>query len=170
MIRCIKGDITKLHVDAVVNAANCTLLGGGGVDGAIHRAAGQALLKECMTLGGCATGYAKVTEGYNLPAKAIIHTVGPVFRTERQAECKKYLSMCYASCLDRAYERHFSSIAFPNISTGAYGFPKAEACKVALCTVRSWLKAHADAEMEVIFVCYDESNFVLYEKMINKKS
>ena len=147
------GDITRLDCDAIVNAANKSLLGGGGVDGAIHRAAGPELLAECRTLNGCRTGQAKITRGYRLPAKYVIHTVGPVYAGRpRDAED---LAACYRNSLDLAAEYGLSSIAFSAISTGVYGYPIPEACGIALGTVLDWLAAHPDTRMQVIFSCYN---------------
>lgn len=164
MMKLIKGDITKLEVDAIVNAANTSLLGGGGVDGAIHRAAGKELLAECRTLGGCTTGDAKVTKGYNLPAKFVIHTVGPVWNGGRSGEPEK-LASCYRRSLELAVQNGISTIAFPNISTGVYGYPKEAASEIAISTVKEFLENHAEIQ-EVIFSVFDEENFEYYQKKL----
>ncbi len=164
-IRVEKGDITKLSVDAIVNAANSTLLGGGGVDGAIHRAAGPELLAECRTLGGCRTGEAKITGGYNLPAKYVIHTVGPIYSgSESDSE---YLYNCYMNSLDLARANDVHSIAFPCISTGVYGYPKDKAAQVSLKAVEGWIKSNSDYDMEIIFCCFDDRSCGLYKEILN---
>ena len=148
-----QGDITKLDCDCIVNAANRSLLGGGGVDGAIHRAAGPELLAECRTLHGCRTGEAKITKGYRLKAKYIIHTVGPIYSgTEQDAVL---LTDCYRNSLDLAQENGIHSIAFPAISTGVYGYPLEDATEIAVQTVAHWLEDHPETEMQVIFCCFD---------------
>ena len=156
------GDITKLKVDAIVNAANKSLLGGGGVDGAIHRAAGPELLEECRGLHGCETGEAKITKGYQLPAKYVIHTVGPIYSAS--ASDPVNLANCYRNSLDLAEEHDVHSIAFPAISTGVYGYPKVLACKIAANTVKQWLEEHADYEIQVIFSCFDDVTASLYKR------
>lgn len=156
-MRADLGDITKLEVDAIVNAANSSLLGGGGVDGAIHRTAGPELLEECRTLHGCPTGQAKITKGYRLPAKHVIHTVGPIYSGKIQDA--KDLSDCYRNSLDLAYANDLHSIAFPAISTGVYGYPLAEAVPIALDTIRNWLAEHPDYDMDVILSCFDPVTF-----------
>ena len=164
-MRAVQGDITALAVDAIVNAANTTLLGGGGVDGAIHRAAGPELLAECRTLGGCATGEAKITKGYHLPAKYVIHTPGPVWRGGARGE-PDLLAACYRNSLTLAAAHGCRSVAFPCISTGVYGYPKEAAAKVAVESARSFLRA-APAEMDVVFCCFSASDWALYSRLIN---
>ena len=164
-IEIIRGDITLLGVDAIVNAANSSLLGGGGVDGAIHRAAGPELLKACELLNGCNTGLAKITPGFMLPAKYVIHTVGPVWHGGKYRE-KELLSSCYQQSLRLAIENKVSTIAFPNISTGVYGFPKHEAAEIAVETVRDFLTNHPEIE-KVIFCCFDQENFTIYNSLLS---
>jgi len=163
-IELIQGDITELDVDAIVNAANRSLLGGGGVDGAIHRAAGPELVEACLLLNGCETGEAKITPGFRLAAKYVIHTVGPVWYggTMNEAEL---LACCYRNTLKIASDHHCRSIAFPNISTGIYHFPKELAAETAIREVRKYLEKNKLPET-VIFVCFDDENYELYEKMI----
>jgi O-acetyl-ADP-ribose deacetylase (regulator of RNase III) len=163
-ISLFRGDITSLKVDAVVNAANTSLLGGGGVDGAIHRAAGKELLAECRTLNGCATGDAKITKGYNLPAKFVIHTVGPVWHGGKSGEPEK-LASCYRRSLQLAVENGIKTIAFPNISTGVYGYPKKEAAKIATQTVTSFLENNNEIS-QVIFCIFDNENFEYYRELL----
>jgi O-acetyl-ADP-ribose deacetylase (regulator of RNase III) len=151
----IQGDITRLDVDAIVNAANSSLLGGGGVDGAIHRASGRDLVHECRLLGGCKTGMAKITRGYRLKARHIIHTVGPVWRGGEHDE-RELLSSCYASALDLAFRHNLRTIAFPAISTGIYKFPIAEAARIATSLVQDTILHRPDAYEEISFVCFDE--------------
>jgi O-acetyl-ADP-ribose deacetylase (regulator of RNase III) len=165
-ISIIQGDITTQAVDAIVNAANTTLLGGGGVDGAIHRAAGPKLLEECRTLGGCATGDAKITKGYNLPAKFVIHTVGPVWRGGKNQE-DELLASCYRRCFDIARERGIKTIAFPSISTGAYGFPVERASKIALREIRSALATNPELQ-QVIVVCFDTHTYRVYQEAVKE--
>lgn len=165
-IELVKGDITKMEVGAIVNAANKTLLGGGGVDGVIHRAAGPELLNECKTLNGCETGKAKITRSYLLPAKYVIHTVGPVWYGGANNE-PELLANCYKSCLQIALEKKIYTIAFPNISTGAYQFPKEMAAGIAFRTVNAFLKQNRNIK-SVFFVCFDDENYDIYkEKLIN---
>jgi O-acetyl-ADP-ribose deacetylase (regulator of RNase III) len=159
-----RGDITKLAVDAIVNAANSSLLGGGGVDGAIHRAAGPELLAECRTLGGCPPGEARLTRGYHLPARHVIHTVGPVWRGGDAGE-RETLACCYITCLSIAGARRFRDIAFPAIATGVYGFPRQEAAWIAVAEVRRHL-AENDFPERVIFVCFDEDTAAAYRAAI----
>jgi len=163
-IEIIRGDITELNVDAIVNAANRSLLGGGGVDGAIHRAAGPELLKSCELLNGCNTGDAKITPGFKLPAQYVIHTVGPVWNGGKHLE-KELLASCYKQSLKIAFDKNIKTIAFPNISTGVYGFPKPEAASIAMDTVQNFLKDHSEIE-KVIFCCFDDENFNLYNKLV----
>lgn len=160
-IKIMKGDITKLSVDAIVNAANPSLLGGGGVDGAIHRAAGPELLEECKKLDGCATGLAKLTKAYRLPAKYVIHTVGPVWRGGSKGE-SKLLASCYLSSFKLVEQYQMKSIAFPAISCGVYGYPLAEAATIALKETTNFLEVH-EAFESVIFVCFDDTMFAAYE-------
>lgn len=156
-----KGDITKLKVDAIVNAANTNLSGGGGVDGAIHRAAGPDLLEECKTLEGCPTGQAKITKGYKLPAKFVIHTVGPVWRGGAKGE-PKLLASCYQTSLKLAHDNKVKTLAFPAISCGIYGYPVNQAAIIAIKETASFLESHAEIE-EVTFVCFDDSIYSAYE-------
>lgn len=160
-IQVVQGDITKLDCDGIVNAANRSLLGGGGVDGAIHRAAGPELLAECRTLHGCRTGEAKITKGYRLRAKYIIHTVGPIY--SGTAEDAAQLADCYRNSLDLAKEHDVHSIAFPAISTGVYGYPLEDATEIAVKTVAQWQEAHADYAMQVIFCCFDARTERVYQ-------
>ncbi len=160
-----KGDITKLEVDAIVNAANNSLLGGGGVDGAIHRAAGKELLAECKTLNRCDTGDAKITKGYKLPAKYVIHTVGPVWRGGNYNE-DKLLQSAYRRSLEVANQNNIKSLAFPNISTGIYGFPKQRAAEIATKTVKDFQDVNKTIE-KVIFIVFDEENLSIYKKILD---
>ncbi|MCK4881122.1 MAG: O-acetyl-ADP-ribose deacetylase [Bacteroidales bacterium] len=165
-ITLFRGDITKLKVDAIVNAANRTLLGGGGVDGAIHRAAGPELLEACRTLDGCKTGEAKITPGFQLPAPYVIHTVGPVWHGGKNRE-EELLERCYRNTLELSMKHQLTSIAFPNISTGVYGFPKALAAKIAIESVKEFLGKHGPLP-EVIFVLFDSENETLYSTLLKK--
>jgi O-acetyl-ADP-ribose deacetylase (regulator of RNase III) len=168
-VKLILGDITKMAVDALVNAANTSLLGGGGVDGAIHRAGGSAILDECMQIrarqGGCKTGEAVITTGGNLPAKYVIHTVGPVWQGGLNNE-PQLLANAYRNSLQLAVENQIKTLAFPNISTGIYGFPKDLACEIAWREVEIFLAENPAIE-EVTFVCFDDENYELYEAKLN---
>ncbi|MGA8263152.1 MAG: O-acetyl-ADP-ribose deacetylase [Ignavibacteriaceae bacterium] len=164
IIEIEKGDITKLIVDAIVNAANTSLLGGGGVDGAIHRAAGPKLLEECRTLNGCPTGNAKITNGYNLPAKFVIHTVGPVWNGGKHNE-EKLLADCYKNSLHLAVENNIKTIAFPAISTGVYHFPLERATNIAVNVTKNFLKDNKTIET-VIFICFDERTYQAYKNCL----
>ncbi len=164
-IEILKGDITKLEVDAIVNAANKSLLGGGGVDGAIHRAAGKELLEECKTLNGCKTGESKITKGYNLPAKYVIHTVGPVWYGGNKNE-RELLKSCYLTALTLAKENGIKSIAFPAISCGIYHFPLEEACKIAAETIKEFSKKD-DCFEKVIFIDINDKIIEIYKHIFN---
>jgi O-acetyl-ADP-ribose deacetylase (regulator of RNase III) len=159
-----RGDITKLEVDAIVNAANTTLLGGGGVDGAIHRAAGPELLAECRTLGGCRPGEAKITRGHRLPVRFVIHTVGPIWRGGKRGE-PEILANCYRNSLQLSVENEIQTIAFPAVSCGAYGYPIQEAAQIALKTTREFL-ANAHKIEKVIFVLWGEEIYEAYRKLL----
>ena len=163
-LQTVLGDITKQSVDAIVNAANCSLLGGGGVDGAIHRAAGPELLAECRTLHGCETGQAKITKGYRLPAKHVIHTPGPVWHGGNNGEAE-LLASCYRSCLTLASENGCKTVAFPSISTGVYHFPLDKAAAIASKTIKEYLDAHPEIE-RVRMVCFDERTKAAYDSAI----
>ena len=165
-VRIVQGDLTKQAVDAIVNAANTTLLGGGGVGGAIHRTAGPELLAECRTLGGCATGDAKITRGYRLPAKWVIHTVGPIWRCGRHGEAEA-LASCYQRCFELACHQNIRSIAFPAISTGAYGFPREQAAAIAAREVKEFLARDQGIE-KVVQVGFDSSTCELYKLAISE--
>lgn len=164
-LRCLQGDITTLALDAIVNAANNSLLGGGGVDGAIHRAAGPRLLEECRGLGGCPTGEARLTGGYDLPARQVIHTVGPIWRGGREGEAE-LLAACYRASLALAARHAIRRLAFPCISTGIYSFPPELAARIAVRTVRAALAAHPLDE--VIFCCFLASDLALYRALLNE--
>jgi O-acetyl-ADP-ribose deacetylase len=165
-ITVVKGDITKQQVDAIVNAANTSLLGGSGVDGAIHRAAGSGLLAECRSLNGCKTGEAKITHGYNLPAQWVIHTVGPVWQDGNHGE-DALLASCYRRCLELAEQYEIQTIAFPAISTGVYRFPVQRAAIIAVNEVQTWLSSHPQPR-SVIFVCFDGSTYDCYQSIIKE--
>jgi O-acetyl-ADP-ribose deacetylase len=165
-VEFVQGDITCQHVDAIVNAANNSLLGGGGVDGAIHRAAGPRLIEECRTLHGCETGSAKRTKGYNLPASWVIHTVGPIWRGGDHDE-DRLLADCYRNCLKTAQESGIRTIAFPSISTGAYGFPVDRASRIAIAEIEKHLAQNALPE-KIIIVCFDASTYHIYSRLLPK--
>lgn len=163
-IEVVHGDITKHSVDAIVNAANHTLLGGGGVDGAIHRAGGKSILEECKKIGGCETGKAVITTAGKLPAKAVIHTVGPIWNGGDHRE-EEQLSNCYIHAIELAVKHALKTIALPNISTGVYRFPKKQAASIAIKTVKEQLKENDSIE-KVIFVCFDMENYLLYKQIL----
>jgi O-acetyl-ADP-ribose deacetylase (regulator of RNase III) len=163
-LELLQGDITDQDTDAIVNAANRSLLGGGGVDGAIHRAAGPQLLAECRTLGGCQTGDAKITKGYHLKAKHVIHTVGPIYHSEGK-KAPELLASCYRRSLELASENKLKSVAFPSISTGAYGYPLEEAAPIALRTVMDYLRSHPEIQL-VRFVLFGKEAYHAYEKAL----
>jgi O-acetyl-ADP-ribose deacetylase (regulator of RNase III) len=164
-IQVVEGDITRQRVDAIVNAANSTLLGGGGVDGAIHRAAGPELLEECRTLGGCPTGQAKITKGYRLPVKWVIHTVGPVWRDGNHGE-DELLARCYRNCFSLTEHHGIQTIAFPSISTGAYGFPMERAARIAARESKAFLERNASVS-KVLLVCFGKSAFEIHTRALN---
>jgi len=166
-MRVVQGDITTLDMDAIVNAANTSLLGGGGVDGAIHRAAGPRLLAECGTLGGCPTGEARMTAGYDLPTRHVIHTVGPVWDDAVPVEAERLLRSCYTESLRLARRAGLETIAFPCISTGVYGYPKDQACEVAVSAVSGWLTAH-DLPRTVTFCCFGAADAELYRRRLGQ--
>jgi O-acetyl-ADP-ribose deacetylase (regulator of RNase III) len=165
-ITVVEGDITRQRVDAIVNAANNSLLGGGGVDGAIHRAAGPGLLAECSRLNGCPTGQAKITGGYNLPAKWVIHTVGPIWRGGGQGE-DQLLAQCYQNSLALAEQHQLKTIAFPSISTGAYGFPLERAARIAVTEIKKFLEASSQLE-QVLLVCFGQRAYQLHLAAVNE--
>jgi len=165
-VEVVEGDITRQAVDAIVNAANTTLLGGGGVDGAIHRAAGPELLAECRALGGCATGQAKITKGYWLPAEWVIHTVGPVWRDGKHGE-DELLASCYRSCFALTEQHGIRTIAFPSISTGAYGFPMDRAARIAVRETMKFLKANT-AMQQVRLVCFGKSAYEIHSQALEE--
>jgi len=162
-IELIQGDITTVNADAIVNAANNSLLGGGGVDGAIHRAAGPGLMEVCQLLGGCPTGDAKITKGFKLQAKYIIHTVGPVWHDDKREE--ELLASCYRESLKLAQEHHCKTLAFPNISTGIYHFPKKSAAEIAIREVQNF-QLHNSLPEKVLFVCFDDENYQIYQELL----
>lgn len=164
MIRVQQGDITRIKADAIVNAANTSLLGGGGVDGAIHRNGGPQILEECIRIGGCRTGEAVLTTGGMLPAKFVIHTVGPIWRGGNQREVE-LLTNAYSNSLALAEQHKFATIAFPNISTGVYGFPKNKAAEIAVNTVSGFMQSSKSLQ-EIIFVCFDTENYQLYLQLL----
>jgi O-acetyl-ADP-ribose deacetylase len=161
----VQGDITRLQVDAIVNAANTTLLGGGGVDGAIHRGAGPELLEACRALHGCATGEAKITPGYALPARFVIHTVGPVWRGGQSGE-DAALARCYQNSLNLAVLHGARTVAFPAISTGVYGFPMERAASIAVAETRRFISAHSSQLDQVVFVCFNRSAYDVYARIM----
>jgi O-acetyl-ADP-ribose deacetylase (regulator of RNase III) len=167
VIRILKGDITEQEVDAIVNAANNSLLGGGGVDGAIHKAAGPKLLEECRILNGCATGEAKITQGYNLPAKLVIHTVGPVWNGGNNDE-DRILAKCYRNCLELAAEKGIKTIAFPSISTGAYNFPIQRAAEIAVNEVIDFLKGRPVFD-RILLVCFNDETFSNFSRILDER-
>jgi O-acetyl-ADP-ribose deacetylase (regulator of RNase III) len=163
-LKLVRGDITQVDADAIVNAANSSLLGGGGVDGAIHRAAGPGLLDECRRLNGCPVGEAKLTGGHQLKARYVIHTVGPVWRGGSHGEAR-LLESCYQNSLKLALENGIKALAFPNISTGVYGYPKEQAAQIAVETVKRWMEENVFPE-KVIFVLFDEENARIYKTLL----
>jgi O-acetyl-ADP-ribose deacetylase (regulator of RNase III) len=164
-IKIMQGDITRLKLNAIVNAANTSLLGGGGVDGAIHRAAGPELLAECRTIGGCPTGEARLTKGYNLPARHVIHTVGPVY--SGKAEDSRLLALCYRNSLRLAVDSNITTIAFPAISCGVYGYPVAEACKIAVDTTCQFLNTNSTIQL-VVFILFSSESHDIYKQYLEQ--
>lgn len=171
MIELVRGDITKVAVDAIVNAANSSLLGGGGVDGAIHKVGGKAILEECMQIrakqGGCKTGEAVITAAGNLPARFVIHTVGPIWKGGKADE-EQLLANAYRNSLAVAKENNCRTVAFPNISTGVYGFPKKSAALIALQATKAFLQAYPDAFDKILYVCFDDENYDIYRQLLDK--
>jgi O-acetyl-ADP-ribose deacetylase (regulator of RNase III) len=166
-IEVIQGDITRIEVDAIVNAANNSLLGGGGVDGAIHQAAGPKLLDECRKIGGCPTGEARITKGYNLPARYVIHTVGPIFHSLDPIQAERLLTQCYQNSLRLALDYKLSSMAFPAISCGVYGYPMGQACRIAINTVIEFIKDNSELQ-KVIFALFSVGDNKVYEDYLSK--
>lgn len=164
-VRAIRADITTLAVDAIVNAANSSLLGGGGVDGAIHRAAGPGLLEACRALAGCKTGEAKITPGFRLPASYVIHTVGPVWQGGHKGEAA-LLERCYLGCLEIARKKHLRALAFPSISTGAYGYPIHQAARIAVACVQQWMRTEAWPS-DITFRCFSEEDLAIYQAALD---
>src|SRR6267142_372748 len=167
-LQVLRADITTLAIDAIVNAANTTLLGGGGVDGAIHRAAGPGLLEECRTLGGCQTGEAKITKGHRLTARCVIHTVGPVWHGGHRGEAE-LLASCYRRSLEIAHEKSLRSIAFPSISTGVYGYPLEDAAVIAVGTVNDFVDANPSSFDEIVFCCFSARDLQVYSGMLKSE-
>jgi O-acetyl-ADP-ribose deacetylase len=164
-LQAVQADITTLQVDAIVNAANSSLLGGGGVDGAIHRGAGPGLLEECRTLGGCGPGDAKLTKGYNLPARCVIHTVGPVWHSGHKGEAE-VLASCYRRVLEIARENNLRTVAFPSISTGVYGYPFEQAAAIAVATVNEVIDAGPSSFDKIVFCCFSARDLEIYNKLL----